>query len=539
MKRYGLIVGIDKYKPVSRLPYYGSPTSLNRAKSDAQAVYELLREHGDFNDLLTLYDSQATEAELKKALNHVLLEQGKQAEVLIYFAGHGFTAQPSEFERQGYLATYDCQVRVQDDVPVNVEQGLSFEFLNGVIGKAQREGLAGLAVFLDCCESELIIEDALIGHKLSRLTQKGCFLSTACRSFEVAREDARYGLYTGALVAALTDEADVSAGNEITVSEAHNRVERALKESGQEPIAFGYGSSMVMVRYRGAGVAQAVSEVCPYQGLNAFTPETAQFFFGRDDEVAELCQKLRTTNFVPVLGPSGSGKSSVVRAGLVKRLQTEGWQTVTMKPDKQPMVELERVLRQFFETMGFSTGRVREVMEGLGFCELGEGDLSGDDHKAFPKELDHLKQSDLKLLLIVDQFEEVFTLCEDKAAQRAFIRKLFHLGEVGASRIKVVMTMRSDFVDDWLAAGLSRSVIGEDTVWLGALQGENLAAVMEQPARKQGYAFEAGLLKLLLTDVDKEENCLPLLEFALTALWDKRETQTRKLTVTLMKRWKG
>lgn len=120
MKRYGLIVGIDKYKPVSRLPYYGSPTSLNRAKSDAQAVYELLREHGDFNDLLTLYDSQATEAELKKALNHVLLEQGKQAEVLIYFAGHGFTAQPSEFERQGYLATYDCQVRVQDDVPVNV-----------------------------------------------------------------------------------------------------------------------------------------------------------------------------------------------------------------------------------------------------------------------------------------------------------------------------------------------------------------------------------------------------------------------------------
>ncbi len=539
MKRYGLIVGIDKYKPVSRLPYYGSPTSLNRAKSDAQAVYELLREHGDFNDLLTLYDSQATEAELKKALKHVLLEQGKQAEVLIYFAGHGFTAQPSEFERQGYLATYDCQVRVQDDVPVNVEQGLSFEFLNGVIGKAQREGLAGLAVFLDCCESELIIEDALIGHKLSRLTQKGCFLSTACRSFEVAREDARYGLYTGALVAALTDEADVSAGNEITVSEAHNRVERALKESGQEPIAFGYGSSMVMVRYRGAGVAQAVSEVCPYQGLNEFTPETAQFFFGRDDEVAELCQKLRTTNFVPVLGPSGSGKSSVVRAGLVKRLQTEGWQTVTMKPDKQPMVELERVLRQFFETMGFSTGRVREVMEGLGFCELGEGDLSGDDHKAFPKELDHLKQSDLKLLLIVDQFEEVFTLCEDKAAQRAFIRKLFHLGEVGASRIKVVMTMRSDFVDDWLAAGLSRSVIGEDTVWLGALQGENLAAVMEQPARKQGYAFEAGLLKLLLTDVDKEENCLPLLEFALTALWDKRETQTRKLTVTLMKRWKG
>ena len=131
-------------------------------------------------------------------------------------------------------------------------------------------------MFLDCCESELIIEDALIGDKLSRLTQKGCFLSTACRSFEVAREDARYGLYTGALVAALTDEADVSAGNEITVSEAHNRVERALKRSRQEPISFGYGSSMVMVRYRGWPVASEdgslENEICPYQGLNAFTP---------------------------------------------------------------------------------------------------------------------------------------------------------------------------------------------------------------------------------------------------------------------------
>ena len=212
MKRYALIVGIDEYEPVSRLPDYVSPTQLNRARSDAEAVFELLDSHGNFNDILTLYDQQATEAELKQALKHVLLEQGKQAEVLIYFAGHGFTAQASEFERQGYLSTCDCQVRLQNGLPVNVEKGLSFEFLNGVIARAQQGGLAGLAVFLDCCESELIIEDALIGDKLSRLTQKGCFLSTACRSFESARENARYGVYTGALVAALTDEADVGAG---------------------------------------------------------------------------------------------------------------------------------------------------------------------------------------------------------------------------------------------------------------------------------------------------------------------------------------
>ena len=153
------------------------------------------------------------------------------------------------------------------------------------------------------------------------------------------------------------------------------------------------------------------------------------------------------------------------------------------------------------------------------------------DNRALSVVEGQLEQQNIKLLLIVDQFEEVFTLCEDKAAQRAFISRLFYSGEIGAARIKVVMTMRSDFVDSWLAAGLSRSLIAEDTVWLGALLGENLQAVIERPAQKQGYAFEAGLLNLLLADVAQEENCLPLLEFALTGLWDRRETQARRLTV--------
>lgn len=284
MKRYALIVGIDEYKAEAPLPGYVSPNRLYKARSDAEAVYELLQAHSDFKVRL-LRNSEATGAAIQNALKQLLLEQGAQAEVLFYFAGHGFTAQPSEFERQGYLATYDCQLTGRGKTLTEVKGGLSFAFLNGAIAQAQKAGLAGLAVFLDCCESEYVIEQGLIADQLSGFSGRGCFLSAACRSFESAREGARYGVYTGALVAALTDRAAMGVAGEMTVSEAHNHVERALRKSRQEPISFGYGSSMVMVSYRErADDSAVVSEVCPYQGLRAFTPETVEFFFGRGDE---------------------------------------------------------------------------------------------------------------------------------------------------------------------------------------------------------------------------------------------------------------
>ncbi|MGB3768471.1 MAG: caspase family protein [Phormidesmis sp.] len=503
MKRYALVIGISDYSHSSLL-------NLLKPKTDAEAMRDVLQADNNFE--VTLLNERVTRDRLKDALETLLLKRGKNSDVLIYFTGHGFTAGEDEDEAQGYLATQDCQIEKEGKRVLSARRGFSFQALNKLIAKAE---LSSLVLLLDCCHSGSFIESARARETLGALDTH-YFLVAACRSFEqaAAMKAAENSIFSAAVLAALrADEA------RITGMDVLRRVAADLQGTGQEPLYLGAGSDIPILERRVAAVA-VVSEECPYQGLKAFTPETAEFFFGREDEVAELCMKLRRSDFVPVLGPSGSGKSSVVRAGLVTRLRTEGWQEVTMKPGKQPMVELERVLRQFFEGAGFSMGRVRDVLVSLGFGE------------AFPQELGQLDQADIKLLLIVDQFEEVFTLCEDKAAQRAFIRRLFYLGEVGASRVKVVMTMRSDFVDNWLAAGLSRSPIAEDTVWLGVLQGENLAAVIEQPAQKQGYAFEAGLLKLLLIDVEKEENCLPLLEFALTGLWDRRETQAKKLTVS-------
>ncbi|MEM8504278.1 MAG: caspase family protein [Cyanobacteria bacterium P01_D01_bin.1] len=508
MGRYALIVGVGEYRHLPKL---------SKPRGDAKAVCDRLRPH--FDEAHLLQNAEVTYENLLERLEYVLLRQGDRAEVLLYFTGHGFTAGQSVRSQRGYLATYDCEIDQDTSGKIlYAQRALPFQELNALIGEATP---AKLAMLLDCCHSEFFIEQSLVGSGLSKFGDRTYFLSAACRSYEKAwaNTDAEHSVYTGALLEALKDR----SMEEITASEAHNAVQRRLRGSGQEPIPIGYGQSLVLVRHwRAAQVAgEETSEENPYQGLKAFTPETAKFFFGRDADVGLLLQKLEGSNFVPVLGPSGSGKSSVVRAGLVTRRKSQGWQVAVMKPGKQPLVMLETVLREFLVGQGASWGTVREV--------LGDFASSQVSSQALSRVEGWLCQADLKLLLIVDQFEEVFTLCEDKGVQRAFMNGL--LLPKKASALAVVMTMRSDFVDDWLRVGLSPEVIRRDTVWLGPLTGENLEAAIVEPARKQGYVLGPGLLRLLLADVEKEENCLPLLEFALTELWDRRDQQNKKLTV--------
>ncbi|MEL7359983.1 MAG: WD40 repeat domain-containing protein, partial [Cyanobacteria bacterium J06560_6] len=136
-----------------------------------------------------------------------------------------------------------------------------------------------------------------------------------------------------------------------------------------------------------------------------------------------------------------------------------------------------------------------------------------------------------RVLLLVDQFEEVFTQCvEGKEKERdSFIEGLVAVGRA-QTPLAVVMTMRSDFVNEWLATGQPPEVMNHDAVYLGPLKGEKLRAAIVEPARLQGYNVEPGLLTLLLDDVAKEENCLPLLEFTLQELWEERNAREKALT---------
>ncbi len=256
-----------------------------------------------------------------------------------------------------------------------------------------------------------------------------------------------------------------------------------------------------------------VDETNPYQGLFAFTPETAKFFFGRQKEIKKLEEKVKDCNFVPVIGASGSGKSSLVRAGLIPRLLALGWQVLLpIKPGSEPLKTLKLLLGGLFEIA--EQEQIDRILEQQGLGAI-VSRLPGE----------------ARVLLVVDQFEEVFTQCQDRQERQRFIDCLTSVRQSDNRRLVVVTTMRADFVDRWLTSGVLTQAIQDDALFLGVLAGVNLEDAIEQPSAIQGYNLQPGLLELILRDVANEENCLPLLEFALTELWEKRDRSNQLLTV--------
>ena len=272
-----------------------------------------------------------------------------------------------------------------------------------------------------------------------------------------------------------------------------------------------------MLRLRRQGTrsqATGVNEDCPYQGLLAFEKATQHLFFGREDAVAELVRRLAAASFVPVIGASGSGKSSVVRAGLVPWAEDQGWQLLgPIKPGPEPLAELKSSFREVFDNR--EIGRIYQLIDSVGLVGV----------------LEHLPQGQ-RYLLVVDQFEEVFTVCIDPAQRQRFIHSLTGLSQRPDPAIQVVTTMRSDFVTPWLSSDPLTQAIQHQAVYLGTLRGEALRRAIACPAKQHGYELEPGLLELILDDVDAEENCLPLLEFALAELWQRRDTQRHRLTAS-------
>jgi signal transduction histidine kinase len=213
---------------------------------------------------------------------------------------------------------------------------------------------------------------------------------------------------------------------------------------------------------------------------------------------------------VPVIGASGSGKSSVVRAGLVPRLEGLGWHVLEpMKPGADPIHELKRSFDPLFDRRRL--GEIHQLIVREGLAAI----------------LPHLPSQ--RHLLVIDQFEEIFTLVSDPAAQRLFVEMLLNVQR--NDRLAIVMTMRSDFIEDWLKYGDLVASSQQQIVWMPPLQGENLQDAILKPAELNGYSFETGLLELILKDVAREKNCLPLLELTLTQLWERASKAEQQLKV--------
>ena len=264
---------------------------------------------------------------------------------------------------------------------------------------------------------------------------------------------------------------------------------------------------------------------CPYRGLFHFSPEDAEFFFGREVFVRELLQIVQTRAFVPILGASGSGKSSVVFAGLVPRLQQAGhWQFTYFRPGSDPSHDpfqaLAGALVPLYRPEQDATDQIVQIRKLATCLRNGEVLLADVIGRIQQNHRNH------RVLLIADQFEELYTLCSEEATRRSFLDCL--LGSLSptalgkAAPLVLVATMRADFLGNALSYRPLADTLQDRQVLLGAMNSEELCQVIEQPAAKLGVTFEAGLVKRILDAVVHEPGNLPLLEFALTELWGRR-----------------
>jgi Caspase domain/Pentapeptide repeats (8 copies) len=476
-RRYALIIGIQDYK-------YVSP--LTKTREDARSVADFLRATGDFQDVFVVR-SDATRSDLVAALKR-FQEQARGNDALVYFTGHGFGLVDELTDGvTGYLAAVDTRVVTTGNRVTAQQDGIPLASLGALL---EQGNFSSLVMLLDACHSGLLLERGEIEQGLAVFSRKrDYFLITACRGFEQAAAigDQPHSLFTGAVLHGLARENADDQG-QVSADRLFDFVARSLRDSGQEPLRLGMGSGIGLVEYGVAGpVVRAVSEENPYQGLAAFTKETRQFFFGRDREIEMLVQKVQQCGFVPLIGASGSGKSSIVRAGLIPRLEDLGWRILEpMTPGTNPVKTLQELL---------------------------DRELPPADYYVLPEPVE-----DAKILLVVDQFEELFALCRNKTEQSQFIQNLLNLW-AGHLRLNVVVTMRADFVEACLADEGLTQAIRLNAVWVGPMTGADLEAAIEQPAITQGATIQPKLLAQILQDVATEANCLPLLEFALSQLW--------------------
>ena len=277
----------------------------------------------------------------------------------------------------------------------------------------------------------------------------------------------------------------------------------------------------------GATTAEASSPLtrpalCPYRGLDAFREEDAALFFGRDSFAENLLDRVLHHPVVAVVGASGSGKSSVVQAALLPRLRRRGgtsatWDAIICTPGTQPFHRLATALLPLLEPNAGVTDRLVESGK-LGDYLATGGYLSSSVEKAAD-----LQKVD-RLLLVVDQFEELFTQTPSDQRDK-FIAAL--LQATRDSKLRLIFTLRADFYGVVLGANRDLSECFEKAqVNLGPPRRDELRQMIEEPAIKAGLAFEAGLVQRILDDLTHQPGNLPLLEYALKGLWLERQGTT-------------
>jgi WD40 repeat protein/DNA-binding SARP family transcriptional activator len=280
------------------------------------------------------------------------------------------------------------------------------------------------------------------------------------------------------------------AGRRLDAAAVRAASERAGLRVAEDELA-GSVVELRAVRERSQPSEGEPAVVCPFKGLAWFDVEDAAFFFGRERLVAEMVARLAGAPLMGIVGPSGSGKSSALRAGLLPALAagvlpgSEGWALALLRPGEHPLRALEQATAE-----------------------------------AAPHG---------RLVVAVDQFEETFTACREESERAAFVDALVACARDPRRRAAVLVAVRADFYGRCAAYPELWRLLGANQVPVGPMRRDELRRAIELPARRAGLRVEPELVDALIADVEGEPGALPLLSTSLLELWQRRDGRRLRL----------
>lgn len=534
MNRDALVVGINQYPFLKDTPT-SKAKHLNTPASDAEAIALRLEEYGGFRvrRLPESIQEEQRQVDPKKlvqgeALHEAIIRlfnpdgDSIPQTALLYFAGHGLRRNLGGVT-EGFLATSDSDPRKN-------QWGVSLRWLRELL---QRSPVQQQIVWLDCCYSGELLNfaEADLGTVAQGRTR---FFIAAAREFEPAEENiqGQHGVFSQVLWEGLDPrrQPEGVVNNDRLIE----YIDQTLKGTPQQPIWYNPNCEIILTGAREEVFVSTLGGVCPYKGLRFFDVEDAPYFYGREALTQKLIERVQVgkENFLAVLGVSGSGKSSVLRAGLMYQLQqerrlpgTEQWKIRIFTPGEQPLVSLATA---FLDEEVTDIERAEQLKAAEDAIAQGATGLA---------RLIRASKS-LRTVLIVDQFEEVFTVCQSQIDRQQFISSLWDTLKQTGDKLCLIFAMRDDFLGKCAAYQELAELIQANLVMVTPMNAQELRQAIVEPAKKLGRKVEENLIDVILKDLgveveqqtrEPEPGMLPLLSYTLEQLWQRQTLNWLKL----------
>ncbi|MEH2259785.1 nSTAND1 domain-containing NTPase [Nostoc sp.] len=509
------IIGINYYPESTTL------SKLTAAADDAEKIAQQLEQYGyrpcrteclpgtlnPKGESKIDRDGTVKMSDLTMAITNLFNPPNQMPETaLFFFSGHGW-CKTVNGKKEVFLATSDV-------LPTKKIYGIRLNWLGEQLLKSPAKQVV---VWLDCCYSGELI--TFFDKNKNKFKDKDYCLITATRSYETGIEiPHKQGLLTKALLEGLKAEND--SDEMINSHKLEDFITRRMQSTSQHPLIANSPRAILLTTKFSQ---KSFQDKCPYRSLSYFkeTQEDAEVFYGRSTLTEQLIKQVENKHrLIAVLGASGSGKSSLLRAGLLYQMKlgqkipgSNRWTYITpFTPKESPVKSLEEAFaRDMKDTLPALSRTLPLPREGLG-----RGDFA---HVIGER----LKALNTPVILIIDQFEECFTICDDRQRQ-AFFDCLLKLIDC-TDNLYIFIGMRSDFRGRWREYPEFAGRIHKPYINVGHLNRQEIEEAITKPADWVGLGIEGRLKQQLINDVEDYRESLPLLQYTLTELWRESRNQ--------------